>query len=94
MTLASLEMLDGDTAGAVESLRQASLAPSAAGLAYGRGVAAWTVVRQLVEAGEQVAVIDFLRAMADKSVAEHDLLLAAAEDVRNGQLPARLFERV
>ena len=28
MTLASLEMLDGDTAGAVESLRQASLAPS------------------------------------------------------------------
>ena len=51
-------------------------------------------VRQLVEAGEQVAVIDFLHAMANKSVADRDLLLAAAEDVRNGQLPARLFERV
>lgn len=94
MTLASLEMLDGDTDGAVESLRQASLAPSAEGLAYGRGVAAWRVVRQLVEAGEQAAVVDFLRAMAEKSAVDRDLLLAAAEDVSSGQPPARLFERV
>lgn len=94
MTLASLAMVDGDTAGAVESLRQASLAPAAEGLAYGRGVAARAVVRQLVEAGEQAAVVDFLRAMADRSVVDRDLLLAAAEDVRNGQPPARLFERV
>ena len=91
MTLASLAMLDGDTGEAVESLRQAALAPPAEGIVYGGRVAAWTVVRDLVEAGERAAVADFLEAMAGKSVVDRGRLLAAAGDVRDGQLPTRLF---
>ena len=94
MTLASLAMRDGDVGLAAESLRNAALAPSAEGLAYGRQVAAWGVLIELAEAGEHDTVVDFLEAMATRSVVDRDLLLAAAEDVRNGQSPARLFERV
>ena len=91
MTLASLAMLDGDTGAATESLRLASLAPPAEGLAYGRGVAAWTVVRDLVNAGERAAVVDFLEAMAGKSLVDRDHVLATAGDVRQGLVPTRLF---
>ena len=94
MTLASLAMRDGDVGLASESLRNAVLAPSAEGLAYGRQVAAWGVLIELAEAGEHDTVVDSLEAMATRSVVDRDLLLAAAEDVRNGQSPARLFERV
>ncbi len=93
MTLASLAMLDGDTSAAAESLRDAAQAPPAEGLAYGRWVAAWVVIRELTDAGEGAAVVDFLEAMSDKSVVDRDGLLATADDVRNGQPPTRIFER-
>ena len=92
MTLASLAMLDGDTSAAAESLRDAAQAPPAEGLAYGPRVVAWVVIRDLVDAGERAAVVDFLEAMADKSVVDRDRLLATADDVRNGQPPTRIFE--
>ena len=53
MTLASLAMLGGDVAAAGDSLRRASLAPPAEGLTYGHRVAAWSVLLDLVEAGER-----------------------------------------
>lgn len=93
MTLASLAMLHGNNIGAaIESLRQAALGPPAEGIAYGRRVAAWTVVSDLVEAGEREAVVDFLEAMAGKSLVDRDRILAAAVDVRDGRLPTGLFE--
>ena len=91
MTLASLAMLDGDTSAAAESLRDAAQAPPAEGLAYGQRVAAWVVIRDLTDAGEGAAVVDFLEAMADKSIVDRDRLLATADDVRNGQPPTRIF---
>ena len=87
MTLASLAVLDGDTDAATEYLRHASLAPPAEGLAYGQRVTAWVVVRDLVNAGQRDAVVEFLEAMADKTVVDRDRVLATAEDVRNGQSP-------
>ena len=92
MTLASAAMLDGDVDAAVDALRRASLAPPAEGLTYGHGVAAWRVLRDLVGAGEQAAVVDFLEAMAERNLVEPDGLLAAADDVRGGRHPSRLFE--
>ena len=91
MTLASLAVLDGDIDTATEYLGRASMAPPAEELAYGRRVAAWVVVRQLVSAGERTAVAEFLDEMAAKSIVERDLILAAANDVRDGGTPARLF---
>ena len=93
MTLASTAMLDGDVAAAVDALRRASAAPPAEGLTYGHGVAAWHVLLDLADAGEQAAVVDFLEAMADRNLADRDRLLAAADDVRGGRPPSRLFER-
>ena len=93
MTLASLAMLDGDLAAAVDSLRRATLAPAAEGLAYGHRVAAWNVLRELADAGERTAVVDFLEAMAARNLADRDRLLATADDVRDGQPPSRLFRR-
>ena len=91
MTLASVAMLDGDVGAAVDALRSAALAPPAEGLTYGHGVAAWRVLLDLVEAGERTAVVDFLEAMAERNLAERDRLLAAADDVRDGRSPSRLF---
>ena len=93
MTLASTAMLDGDVDAAVDALRRASLAPPAEGLTYGHGVAAWRVLLDLVDAGEPAAVVDFLEAMAERNLADPDRLLAAADDVRGGRPPSRLFER-
>ena len=93
MTLASTAMLDGDVDGAIDALGNASLAPPAEGLTYGHGVAAWRVLLDLVDAGEQAAVVDFLEAMAERNLADRDRLLAAADDVRDGQSPSRLFGR-
>lgn len=93
MTLASAAMLHSDLDAAVVALRSASLAPPAEGLAYGHGVAAWRVLLDLVEAGERAAVVDFLEAMAERNLAEPDRLLAAADDVRDGRSPSRLFRR-
>ena len=93
MTLASLAMLEGDVDAAVDSLRNASLAPPAEGLAYGRRLAAWRVVRDLVDVGERTAVADFLEALADRNLVERDLLLASAGDVRSGQPSSRLLRR-
>ncbi len=93
MTLASTAMLDGDVDAAVEALRRASLSPPAEGLTYGHGVAPWRVLLDLVDASEQAAVVDFLEAMAERNLADRDRLLAAADDVRSGRPPSRLFER-
>ena len=93
MTLASTAMLDGDVAAAVAALRNASAAPPAEGLTYGHGVAAWRVLLDLADAGEQAAVVDFLEAMADRNLADPDRLLAAADDVRAGRPPSRLLGR-
>ena len=93
MTLASAAMLDGDVGAAVDALRSASLAPPAEGLTYGHGAAAWRVLLDLVDAGERTAVVDFLEAMADRNLADRDRLLAAADDVLDGQSPSRLFRR-
>ena len=93
MTLASTAMLDGDVGAAVDALRSASLAPPAEGLTYGHGVAAWRVLLDLVDAGKQAAVVDFLEAMAERNLADQDRLLAAADDVRDGRSPSRLFRR-
>ena len=75
------------------ALRNASVAPPAEGLTYGHGVAAWRVLLDLVDAGEQAAVVDFLEAMAARNLADPGRLLAAADDVRGGQSPSRLFRR-
>ncbi len=93
MTLASAAMLDGDVDASVDALRRASAAPPAEGLTYGHGVATWRVLLDLVDAGEQAAVVDFLEAMAERNLAAPDRLLAAADDVRGGRHPSRLFER-
>ena len=93
MTLASAAMLDGDVGAAVDALRNASLAPPAEGLTYGHGVAAWRILLDLVDAGERTAVVDFLEAMAERNIADRDRLLAAADDVRDGRSPSRLFRR-
>ncbi|MCY4511905.1 MAG: hypothetical protein OXG35_33820, partial [Acidobacteria bacterium] len=55
--------------------------------------AAWRVLLDLVDAGEQAAVVDFLEAMAERHLADRDRLLAAADDVRGGRPPSRLFRR-
>ena len=78
---------------AVDALRSASVAPAAEGLTYRHGVAAWRVLPDLVDAGEQAAVVDFLEAMAERNLADRDRLLAAADDVRGGRPPSRLFRR-
>ena len=93
MTLASVAMLDGDVDAAVDALRRASLAPQAEGLTYGREVAGWRVLLDLVNAGERTAVVDFLDAFAERNLADRDRLLATANDVRNGRSPSRLFPR-
>jgi hypothetical protein len=93
MTLASVAMLDGDVGAAVDALRSAALAPPVEGLTYGHGVAAWRVLLDLVDAGERTAVVDFLEAMAERNLADRDRLLAAADDVRDGRSPSRVFRR-
>ena len=93
MTLASLAMREGDVDTAVDALRRASLAPPAEGLTYGHRVAAWRVLLDLVDAGERIAVVDFLEAMAERNLADRDRLLATADDVRDGRSPSRLFRR-
>ena len=93
MTLASTAMLDGDVDAAVDALRSAAVAPPAERLTYGHGVAAWRVLLDLVDAGEQAAVVDFLETMAERNLADRDRLLAAADDVRGGRPPSRLFRR-
>ena len=91
MTLASTAMLNSDAVAAVDALRSASVAPPAEGLTYGHGVAAWRVLLDLVDAGERTAVVDFLKAMAERNLADRDRLLAAADDVRDGRSPSRLL---
>ncbi len=91
MTLASAAMLHGDLGAAVDALRSASLAPPAEGLTYGHGVAAWRVLLDLVDAGEQAAVVNFLEAMAERNLPDRGRLLAAADDVRGRRPPSRLF---
>ena len=94
MVLAALALRDGHTHIAVEHLGLASMAPPSDELMYGRRIASWWVVRDLVNAGEWAAVAEFLERMAETSVVDRILLLESASAVRSGQPPTQLMEGV
>ncbi len=94
MVLAALALRDGRTDIAVEHLGLASMAPPSDELMYGRRIASWWVVRDLVNAGERAAVAEFLERMAETSIMDRGLLLESAAAVRSGQPPTQLMEGV
>ena len=94
MVLAALALRDGRADTAVEHLGLASMAPPSDGLKYGRRIASWQVVLDLVSAGEGAAVAEFLDRMAETSIVDRSLLLESATAVRSGQMPTRLMEGV
>ena len=94
MVLAAHALRDGHTAIAVEQLGLASMAPPSDELMYGRRIASWRVVRDLVDAGERAAVAEFLERMAETSIVDRSLLLESASAVRSGPPPTRLMEGV
>ncbi len=87
MVLAAHALRDGHADTAVEHLGLASMAPPSDGLKYGRRIASWQVVLDLVSAGEGAAVAEFLDRMAETSIVDRSLLLESAAAVRSGQPP-------
>jgi hypothetical protein len=87
MVLASLAWRDHDRAGALQQLDEAGRAPVSEELIYGRGQAGWPILRDLIEAGERPAVVEYLDRMAATSLAEGGQLRDWAAAISRGETP-------
>jgi hypothetical protein len=88
MILGTLALWNGDTKTAVRHLLDASRAPASEDLSYYQGIAAERLLHRLLKSDEREPVIEFLEAMAQKSVVAKDYLLESAAALRRGQMPS------
>jgi hypothetical protein len=87
MRLASIALSEGNRKAAVLYMLTASKAPGSEELAYSRHVAAWKLVRRLLEQGERKSVIEFLERMASTSIVDRASLHEWATTIRRGEMP-------
>ena len=87
MVLASREWDDQNQRAAIDHVRAAMRAPASEELVYGRGLAAWYVLSDLVAAGERQVVEQLLDWMAAMSRSESDSLRKLADALRAGEAP-------
>jgi hypothetical protein len=87
MVLGSLALRNGDTDGAVDHLRAASRAPASEELIYGRAVAAWRLLSDLLDAGRREPVLEFLDRMAAINLTNPREPRDLAEAIRRGETP-------
>jgi hypothetical protein len=80
-------LVEGQRKAAVKYLLAASHAPVSEELAYSRHVAAWKVVRSLLDQGERESVVEYLERMANTSIVDRASLHEWAAAVRRGEMP-------
>jgi hypothetical protein len=87
MVLAGLAHRNRDHAAALQHIEAAARAPLSEELKYGRGIAAWRVLSDLVAADEREPVAAFLERMSEVNVVGRSELQRLALAVRSGETP-------